>query len=498
MIITIYKLFYTDSTLFSQISCYFTISSRAALVSSTMSDSEERPTKFRKLSQTDNFQDSKHDLSTITHSQNDSISSRPATESESRPEESPSSHLANGEQVHMSKNQLKRIRKQQEWEAGKEDRKAKRREKTKEKKARKADLRKNILEKVANGELDPSEALTKKEIRHGPARPIPVPVSLIMDCDFNELMTEKELISLGAQLTRCYSDNRTNPYRTHYVISSWGGKLKTRFETVLTNNQLGWKGVVFTDKDFVGAATDIDEVMRGPSGGRLAGAIAGKGEGTAEIKPVTPSHGTTPKPKDSIPSTAGPEPIGDIDGKSAETLPIEGVSLTITPSEDEPRLESETADAAPPSKSNPSIVYLSSDSPHTLDRLQPYTSYIVGGIVDKNRHKGLCYKRACERGIRTAKLPIGKYMTMQSRSVLAINHVVEIMLKWLETGDWAESFLSVIPKRKEAKLRVQKKVGNGEQEEQGDDGGQEEEESEEEDEGGVKIYSETPSEPDLA
>jgi tRNA (guanine9-N1)-methyltransferase len=107
-----------------------------------------------------------------------------------------------------------------------------------------------------------------------------------------------------------------------------------------------------------------------------------------------------------------------------------------------------------PASTEPKLVYLSSDSPHTLERLSPDTSYIIGGIVDKNRHKGICYKRACERGIPTAKLPIGEFMTMQSRTVLTVNHVVEIMLKWLETGDWGEAFLKVIPKRKEAKLRT--------------------------------------------
>jgi tRNA (guanine9-N1)-methyltransferase len=101
----------------------------------------------------------------------------------------------------------------------------------------------------------------------------------------------------------------------------------------------------------------------------------------------------------------------------------------------------------------PSIIYLTSDSPHTLDVLSPFTTYVIGGIVDKNRHKGLCYKRAMARDIPTARLPIGEYMTMQSRSVLTTNHVAEIMLRWLEYGDWAKAFLRVIPKRKEARLK---------------------------------------------
>lgn len=105
------------------------------------------------------------------------------------------------------------------------------------------------------------------------------------------------------------------------------------------------------------------------------------------------------------------------------------------------------------------VVYLSSDSPYTLERLEPNTTYIVGGLVDKNREKGLCYRRARERGIRTAKLPIGQFMVMQSRQVLATNHVVEIMLRWLEYEDWGKAFLSVIPKRKGGILREDESKG---------------------------------------
>ncbi|RFU28409.1 hypothetical protein B7463_g7938, partial [Scytalidium lignicola] len=380
-----------------------------------MSDGEERPSKIRKV----------EPPVEVHGSIKNSVDVPPRTDFD----ENGQNYLEKIEVEHIktedksqetppiSKSQLKKLRRREQWEAGKEYRKEKRREKNKQKQARKAEERATKEQQLANGEINPAELDPPKEARKY-MRPLQVPVGLILDCDFNELMTEKELISLSAQITRCYSDNRSAAYRTHLAVSSWGGTLKTRYETVLANHHLAWKGVRFLERDFVGAAKELHTVMKGPEGGKLLGACA-------------------PQRKNLQSSDHERSNSHDRDAEP--------------PSVDTEEFESTTTE--------PSVVYLTSDSPYTIERLEPNTSYIIGGIVDKNRYKGICYKRACERGIRTGKLPIGEYMTMQSRSVLAINHVVEILLKWLETGDWGEAFLSVIPKRKEAKLKA--KEGSG-------------------------------------
>ncbi|GFS45657.1 tRNA (guanine(9)-N1)-methyltransferase-like protein [Actinidia rufa] len=60
------------------------------------------------------------------------------------------------------------------------------------------------------------------------------------------------------------------------------------------------------------------------------------------------------------------------------------------------------------------LVYLTADSENTLDELDPMNIYIVGGLVDRNRWKGITMKKAKEQGIQTAKLPIGNYLKMSS------------------------------------------------------------------------------------
>lgn len=40
------------------------------------------------------------------------------------------------------------------------------------------------------------------------------------------------------------------------------------------------------------------------------------------------------------------------------------------------------------------LVYLTADSPDTITQLEKGKVYILGGLVDRNAHKGLCFKKA--------------------------------------------------------------------------------------------------------
>ncbi|KAK5848745.1 hypothetical protein PBY51_006337 [Eleginops maclovinus] len=99
---------------------------------------------------------------------------------------------------------------------------------------------------------------------------------------------------------------------------------------------------------------------------------------------------------------------------------------------------------------NEELVYLTSDSPNVLDELDPEKAYVIGGLVDHNHHKGITFEKAKELGIDHAQLPLSSFVKMNSRKVLAVNHVFEIILAYLEKGSWKEAFFTVLPQRKGA------------------------------------------------
>ncbi|KAI4105562.1 MAG: hypothetical protein LQ339_003405 [Xanthoria mediterranea] len=305
--------------------------------------------------------------------------------------EAPSKIAQEQSEPPMSKNKLKKILRDQKWEEGRERRKELRKVKAKEKKERKRAAQNthapsDFTSEKRKASAEPEAPAAKKSKT---SKPVQLPVSFVIDCNFDDLMRDHERTSLASQITRSYSENHKAPFKSYLFVSSFGGLLKQRFDTVLAGHHHNWKGVKFLEGDFKAAASEAADMMKTDRRGRLAGAFQ--------------------KPEDD---------------EDAEAKSISGET-----------------------------VYLTSDSPETLTELRPYSTYIIGGIVDKNRHKGICYKRAMDQGVRTAKLPIGDYMQMTSRFVLATNHVVEIMLRWLEVGDWAKALVEVIPPRKGGVLK---------------------------------------------
>jgi tRNA (guanine9-N1)-methyltransferase len=111
------------------------------------------------------------------------------------------------------------------------------------------------------------------------------------------------------------------------------------------------------------------------------------------------------------------------------------------------------------------LVYLTADSSTTIEALDPDKVYIIGGLVDHNRLKFASLQKAVGQQIATARLPIEAHCEMQTSRVLAVNHILNILLLYWESCDWAETFMEVIPGRKKAKLKEEEEEKREEEEE---------------------------------
>lgn len=250
----------------------------------------------------------------------------------------------------MSKNAWKKLQKQKRWDEQKDEYRIVRREKKKAARIRKAERKANGVEDDDNYHLLPKKPLPSKQIPSG--------VKIIMDCEFDDLMSDKEIVSMSNQITRCYSAKRHSDYVVDLVISSFNKRLKARFgKSVLDFTK--WRGMTFKENDTL-----------------------------------------------------------------RELLPTDPEELS-------------------------KCVYLTADTETELETLEEGYTYIIGGIVDKNRHKKLCLNKANELGIKVGRLPIDKYIQMNGRQVLATSHVYELMCMWFELGhNWEKAFNHVLPPRK--------------------------------------------------
>ncbi|VEU21520.1 DEKNAAC102474 [Brettanomyces naardenensis] len=257
----------------------------------------------------------------------------------------------------MSKHQWKKMVKRQRWVENKGKMKESRRERKKE---RNEERKRKIEDLKSKGE-DYTELLRHKKPRIEVEDQVSTGAKVIIDCAFDDLMLEKEVVSLSSQITRSYSENKGGHNRVELLVTSFDKRLKERFDNSLRDYDK------WNEKQIQFVEDDLDKVL-------------------------------------------------------------EGEDLS-------------------------KVIYLSADTDEKLEELKSGETYIVGGIVDKGRHKNLCKEKAERLGIQTKRLPIDECIKISGRKVLATSHVVELLIKWFKYRDWKEAFEDVLPPRK---LRTEK------------------------------------------
>ncbi|EDO07824.1 tRNA (guanine-N1)-methyltransferase family protein [Babesia bovis T2Bo] len=94
------------------------------------------------------------------------------------------------------------------------------------------------------------------------------------------------------------------------------------------------------------------------------------------------------------------------------------------------------------------LVYLSADATEVLDDISKDGIYVIGGIVDRNRLKGIALNRSRHIGAKCKRLPIKEHVQLTQSHVLSITACVSIFLNYTLHKDWVKALVESIPKRK--------------------------------------------------
>ncbi|TCD63881.1 tRNA (guanine(9)-N(1))-methyltransferase [Steccherinum ochraceum] len=356
----------------------------------------------------------------------------------------------------LSKNAQKKLAKAVRLAEAKKERRAVEKEKRKQKKRERYE--KERAEAEAEGEDGP---LKKKVKLDAAPQKRPFDARVVVDLAFDELMSENEVKSLTSQLAFTYSANRkaVAPF-TSLLFTGLGGRTFTRLEAISDAAYKRWIDTDWWTEGYerLWEAEAETEVTK----------ATGSEEADEKIEKEEDASGTVKKKAKTAKKQQKPQ-----------TAPRE------------------------------TVVYLTADSAEELTELKEDETYIIGGIVDHNRYKNLCLKKSQDTNIRSARLPIGTYLSeLKTRKVLTVNQTFEILLKWTETRDWEQALYSVVPKRKfHEKAGASDKKGEKEdgeadkvviEAEEVEQGGEEGDDRDEADEGVVEAAIPDESEPSMS
>jgi len=302
----------------------------------------------------------------------------------------------------LSKNQLKKLKREQEWEQKKQSYKQHKKQEKKLNKQKKKEEEENLKKENPDlyNKLYKSEIILnppKKESQKKYLNNLKKGIIVIIDCGFEKFMNDKDIISLTRQITDCYSTNKKAERPFNLIIYDVGEKLK---KNLLKNNCEKWIGFRFIEE---GKYENIKEFL------------------TKDLYNYAMNINQNDYSENNLSL--------DSDNLNQEEYKHCYKFEEIVKGEN--------------------IIYLTGDSENEIDNLEQNKVYIIGGLVDRNKLKLITYNKANEMGISHAKLPIGDFINLKTSKILATNHVFSILAYYTnKKADWKESFTSIIPKRK--------------------------------------------------
>lgn len=109
------------------------------------------------------------------------------------------------------------------------------------------------------------------------------------------------------------------------------------------------------------------------------------------------------------------------------------------------------------------IVYLSPDAEEALDEVVETNVYVVGGIVDRNLHKGLTLGAAGGGGARAARLPFDEHLPEVPRGdrVLTVCACVGVLMGVHAGQGWREALEKSVPRRVGVEKAAQRAARGG-------------------------------------
>lgn len=211
-------------------------------------------------------------------------------------------------------------------------------------------------------------------------------IKIIIDCEFDEYMLEKEVVSLSSQLNYIYSLHKKTKEPFNLIFYNLGEKLAFY---LMKARLFSWKGIKILTKD-----REKLQKMHPTLSDNLFYDIKDK----SSLKNNDKDHFTW----------------------------------------DDMTNEFKIKD----------IVYLTGDSNNTITDLKLDQAYVIGALVDRNRHKLLTLHKAEKLNIKHGKLPISDYLELKTSTILATNHIYDILINYNNCKDWKKTMEFCIPKRK--------------------------------------------------